>query len=350
MELQLDVNRLAPDRRAGSYTVDQMKAYARELGVSTAGNKPDLYKRLIDLLAPEGLPERRVASPPRRAASPPRRPTSPKTTAVTRPAAVLPVVTREKIPSPPPVLPIDENPRIDPGTPIDDFVSTVIKEQDSDKADEKEYLGYVRYLLDADDKYDIFARIYPQNTCENVSVRVEGTRAYIRPDPDDLQVCVKSAETADKSVAVRLSYQNHANSLWFDTKNKVINRYDPQVPGDEYGQSSVDTALRNLFAQYFTDYNYLGNTLEGHMCVQGVRHMGRRHKADYFCQDYSLLYAKRRAEGMSHEESAWDLVEKRDTILNELAELLRILSYKKRAELGRPVPAKYQALWPKAKK
>ena len=278
-------------------------------------------------------------------------PVSPKLPPVTtRPISPkLPIVPPEKskVKIPPiaiPELPQIEEEMIDPGTPVEDFISLVIKEQDADIAHEKEYLGYVRYLLNADNKYDIFARLYPETTCVSVDVRVEveSRRVLINPDPDDLIDCVYTAANKGKSVGVYLSYHNHANALWFDTAKKEINRYDPQAPGDARDQSIIDDLLRKELAQYFPDYNYLGNTLEDYMCIQGVREVGRRYKADYFCQDYSLLYDLRRAKGMSHEDAAWDLVEKRDQVLEELAELLRSLAYKKRQELGKQVPSQYR--------
>ena len=272
------------------------------------------------------------------------RPISPKIQPVALPITqIKPKVEIPRI-SIPKELPQVTEEMIDPGTPVEDFISLVIKEQDADIAHEKEYLGYVRYLLNADNKYDIFARLYPETTCVYVHVRVEieQRKVLIQPSPDDLVDCVYTAANKGKSVGVYLSYHNHANALWFDTTKKEINRYDPQAPGEARDQAVIDELLRNELAQYFPDYKYLGNTLEDYMCIQGVREVGRRYKADYFCQDYSLLYDLRRAQGMSHEEAAWNLVENRDKVLDELAELLRSLVYKKRSELGRQVPSRYR--------
>jgi hypothetical protein len=259
---------------------------------------------------------------------------------------------------------------IEVGTPVEQFIETVIFEQDADIAEEKEYLGYVKYLLDADIKYDVFARLHPEFTCEKVGLKVfyigskdrfrgeEGATFYgqlkandnieqgaairVYPSLTKLQMCVVAAESQNRSVAIYLEYENHANMIWIDTKNKIINRYDPQVPATERYQELLDVGIRVFFATTLPEYQYLGNTQEDFLCVQGIRGADRIHKSDYFCQDYSLLYAERRAKGMTHEEAAFDLVANADNILLELAELLRQLTYKKRLEIGKPVPRKYQ--------
>ncbi|CAH6420040.1 Hypothetical protein HVR_LOCUS1077 [uncultured virus] len=234
-------------------------------------------------------------------------------------------------------------------SPAEMFVDIVIKEQDADIMDEKEYLGYVRYLLNDQAKYDIFSRLFPNNTCGNVLVRMETVTSQaprIRPSEDALVNCIRAKETAVGSVAVNFSYQNHANLLWFDTTNKIINRYDPQVSGDERGQDTMDDTIRGRFELLFPDYVYLGNTLEDWQCVQGVRGTGRIYKSDYYCQDYSLLYAINRINGMSHEEAAFALVARGEDVLIDLAELLRALAYRIRAEMGKQIPERFQTWRP----
>jgi hypothetical protein len=284
------------------------------------------------VIPPRPVSPVRITLPPR-PVSPPRTVSPRRVIVPQRPVSPTRVTTPTQSPKP-----------VTPQTPIDDFVNTVIREQDADIPNEKEYQGYINYLLNAEDKYNIFARIYPDSTCLGVSVRVEVDARYvqIRPVPDSLVDCVYTAANRNRSVGVKLSYRNHANSLWFDTINLEINRYDPQVSGQERDQPIIDNLLRTELANLFPDYTYLGNTLEPEWCVQGIRSQGRRYKADYFCQDYSLLYDIRRAQGMTHEQAAWDLVEKRDTILEELRELLLTLAYRKRLELGRSIPVRYQ--------
>ena len=235
-------------------------------------------------------------------------------------------------------------PNID--SPVEIFVDTVIAEQNADIMEEKEYLGYVRYLLNDQSKYNIFSRLFPGSTCPNVTVRMETERSpspNITPSDNALVRCIHTKETAGGSVAVNFSYQNHANLLWFDTDNKIINRYDPQVAGDEYGQSIMDDTIRTKFELLLPEYIYLGNTLETWQCVQGVRGAGRTFKSDYYCQDYSLLYAINRIRGMSHEEAAFALVARGEDVLIDLAELLRALAYRIRSEMGKNIPERFVA-------
>lgn len=234
-------------------------------------------------------------------------------------------------------------PNID--SPAEMFVDIVIAEQDADKMDEKEYLGYVKYLLNDQSKYDIFSRIFPDNTCPGVLFRMETERTRaprIVPNERTFIDCVKNKEGKQASIAINFSYQNHANLLWFDTQNKIINRYDPQVAGDAHGQAIMDDTIREYLSTKFPEYVYLGNTLETWQCVQGVRGEGRTFKSDYYCQDYSLLYAINRINGMSHEEAAFALVARGEDVLIDLAELLRALAYKIRAEMGRTVPERFR--------
>ncbi len=254
---------------------------------------------------------------------------------------------------------------IQPGTPVEDFIQTVIFEQDADIAEEKEYQGYTRYLLNAENKFDIFARIHPEFACEKVIIIVgyignrngfygqEGTVFYgngtgagikVRPTDMDLQLCVVNAESVGRSVAIDLSYSGHPNMNWVDTVNKIIDRYDPQAPGWSVDQRNIDRGLTEFFEVTLPQYRYIGNELEDFMCIQGIRDIERIHKGDYFCQDYSLLYAERRIRGMNNKEAAFDLVANADNILLELAELLRQLTYKKRLELGKIVPPEYRLL------
>lgn len=158
---------------------------------------------------------------------------------------------------------INPIPNID--SPAEMFVDIVITEQDADKMDEKEYLGYVKYLLNDQSKYDIFSRIFPNNTCSGVIFRMETERAlapHITPNERTLIDCIRNKEVAGVSVAVSFSYQNHTNLLWFDTLNKMVNCYDPQVAGDSYSQAIMDDTIREYLSTRFPDYVYLGNILE----------------------------------------------------------------------------------------
>ena len=258
------------------------------------------------------------------------------------------VNTPPRINTPPRVntQPVQDAPIVIPqvDSPAETFVDIVIAEQDADIMDEKEYLGYVKYLLNNQSKYDIFTRIFPNNTCPGVIFRMDTERSRyptIRPSERNFIECIKNKETTGTSIAINFSYENHANLLWFDTLNRVINRYDPQVAGDAHGQAIMDDTIRTYLSDRFPEYVYLGNTLETWQCVQGVRGEGRNYKSDYYCQDYSLLYAINRINGMSHEEAAFALVSRGEDVLIDLAELLRALAYKIRAEMGRQVPERF---------
>src|SRR5690606_18642099 len=105
-------------------------------------------------------------------------------------------------------------------SPAETFVNLVIAEQDADIMEEKEYLGYVKYLLNDESKYNIFSRLFPNNTCGNILMRMETLYAktlIIHPNIDNLIQCIRNKEAIGGSVAVNFSYENHANMLWFDT-------------------------------------------------------------------------------------------------------------------------------------
>lgn len=237
-----------------------------------------------------------------------------------------------------PIAPNDDS-------PTETFVNIVIGEQDADTMDEKEYLGYVRYLLNDQNKYDVFSRLFPDNTCGGVRLRMEKTTSptmKITPNDQSLVSCIHSKEGQKASVAVNFSYENHANLIWFDTENKLINRYDPQVPGNDPGQDIMDDTIRAHLGKILPDYYYIGNTSEYWQCVQGVREQGRTFKGDYYCQDYSLLYAINRIYGLSNQAASFNLVSRGPDILVDLAELLRALAYKIRAEQGKEIPERFR--------
>jgi len=230
-------------------------------------------------------------------------------------------------------------------SPAETFVNIIIAEQDADIMEAKEYLGYVRYLLNDQSKYDVFSKLFPNNTCPGVIFRMETENSptpRIIPNERTLIDCIHAKEIQGGSIAVSFTYQNHANILWFDTTNKIINRYDPQISGDIYGQSIMDDTIRKYFENTFPNYIYLGNTLQEWQCVQGVRGEGRTFKSDYYCIDYSLLYAINRINGMSHEDAAFSLVTRGEDILVDLAELLRALAYRVRYEMGKEIPERFR--------
>lgn len=115
--------------------------------------------------------------------------------------------------------------------------------------------------------------------------------------------------------------------LWFDTKNKIINRFEPQRSNKSREQNLIDKSIRDLLLSSFLNYVYIGNIQKQKICVRRIRRK-LRHSTDNFCIEYSLLYVIRRIKRMSHEEAILDLINNVRNILDEITELLRRLVYK----------------------
>ena len=95
--------------------------------------------------------------------------------------------------------------------------------------------------------------------------------------------------------------------LWFDTINKIINRYNPI--DTQYGRSAkMDQTIQDHFERLLPAYTYIGNTLER------WRH-----------QDYSLLYAIKRIYGLSNTDALSDLIARERLNSQDLNELLLAL-------------------------
>ncbi len=251
--------------------------------------------------------------------------------------------------SPPKPNPIPAEMKAGPSTPRE-FARLIITEQDADKLGDKEYLGMVRYLLGSEDdfaKYQIFSHMYPDNTVPFL-IRVSdqsltpadedkvdtgngqwyqtddgyGARVKIMGgDEYKFFAAIEAKLTAKKGVGIFTTYNEHANMVWISPERQIW-RYEPATPAGGTEQRSIDSALRMFYQLYMPSFRYNPHRLELWQCVQGVRGRNRIHKSDYFCQDYSLLYLKRRAAGMSHEEAAFDMVAKGDSILQEIEELM----------------------------
>ena len=247
---------------------------------------------------------------------------------------------------------------------IEEFIDTVVEEQNSDRDGEKEYLGYIRWLFHNESPYDIFSRMHHEYTCEDVTLRVLSfgpvTKLYkesptdeiyhnaeygvvlrLNPSTEYFMQCIRAA--VNHSICISLSYEMHANMIWIDNHNLTIDRYDPQESADKPEQRIIDAGLSEFFNHILPDFHYLGNTLPDNLCVQAVRERGRKN-SDFFCQDYSLLYAERRAKGMSHTEAAQYLVNHANDMVPMVTELMRELVYRKRYELGKPIPSQYQKI------
>lgn len=123
------------------------------------------------------------------------------------------------------------------------------------------------------------------------------------------------------SLAVYLSYKQHAGMLWIDKQNRIIDRFDPYYCiNDESHQRYIDVALKEFFKQMIPDFQYVGNTLKPSQAIQKIR-SSKRKNSDNFCQDYGILYAIRRIHGMSNSQAAEHLVSMKNDLLNDIREL-----------------------------
>ena len=181
----------------------------------------------------------------------------------------------------------------------------------------------MRCTLSDRSKCEIFPRLFPSNACANVSLRMNGETSAVKVFPRDnaLVNCVRLKEVDGESVAISLLQRDRANILWFDTRDKIINRYDPIGPGSERGQDQVDDTLREYLVSLLPEYTYLGNNLGSRQCVQNITD----HGTEYYCIDYTLLYAINRIRGMRHEDAASALVDRGEDIMFDLAELFHNL-------------------------
>ena len=124
------------------------------------------------------------------------------------------------------------------------------------------------------------------------------------------------------SLAIYLSYKNHAGMIWIDKQGKVINRYDPYFTNSDTDQKAIDNALEDFFSEFLPNCSYLGLNLSESELVQRIRSKTRKH-SDNFCQDYGILYAIRRVCGMSHQEAARHMVQMKSYILEDVKQLMR---------------------------
>lgn len=145
----------------------------------------------------------------------------------------------------------------------------------------------------------------------------------IHPQESNLVQCLNDARVEPNGLY--LYFEEHSNIIWIDPIKKEIYRYDPQISGYSQEAHYIDNALTSFFAEILPDFIYRGNTLSWFDCIQCVRKK-ERGNLDCFCQEYTLLYARNRLNGMSHYEAAEDLVVNRDNILDEIDNLYFYLS------------------------
>lgn len=206
-------------------------------------------------------------------------------------------------------------------------VKNMVALQDLDTVDKDQkyaawstYYTWLEAVLKGQDKVIIFARLHPENICaEDIYLDVDSSKVIVRKNL--LITCVKQAEISGKSIGVILGYREHCNILWFNTKEKTIDRFEPQIPRGYRDQKDIDDLIRVFLRDYFPNYVYMGNVQDADMCPQRIRRK-LRISSDAFCSEYSMLYAIRRIRGMSHLEAIFDLIQKINTIPNEVEKLL----------------------------
>jgi hypothetical protein len=210
-------------------------------------------------------------------------------------------------------------------------------ETSSNIMDKKEYSEYAKYLLNNQNKYNMFTRLYPDNTCHNILFHMDNETSlfpHVTPNMNTFFNCVRNKEKLGISIAINFSYGKNVGILWFDAVNKIINRFDPKSSGDDYNQSVMDDNIRTYISEIFPHYSYLGNTLNMSQCIYTLHnYKSNNYNSDYYCQDYSLLYATNRIQGMNHEDAASNLISRGDNIHSDLEQLLYLLTYKIRSEL-----------------
>lgn len=219
-------------------------------------------------------------------------------------------------------------------SPVENVVSTL-----DSPIREEEYLGYLRYLLDGQNKYEIFTRIFPQNTCSRVKILMNSKfEIVVSPLEKVLRNSILHKELAKMSFVINFVYVENTNILWMDVNSRTIVRYDPNNSAGDNIQTKIDESLRTFFNRFCPMYNYLGNILSPNECIKSVD----SYKNSHNCQDYALLYAVQRIHGLSHDQAARLLSQKGDSLKKDVTDLLTALSYKVRDEVGKPVPVQFK--------
>lgn len=209
------------------------------------------------------------------------------------------------------------------------LIDYILNEEEENIFDESD-IQNLQYLLNDTSKYRLFSRIFPENTCNDVIIKLNNNNIEVND-----KLLVKCINSKSGSIAVNLvtDKNTNMNMIYFDTENEIINRYDPKIPGYESYQDIIDDRLREYLTNLFPDYEYLGNTLEEWQCVS----------SKFNCQDICLLYTLNRINGMDHEQAAYSLSSDKD-IQSSINNLILSLSYRLRSEISKPIPAEYSYL------
>lgn len=264
---------------------------------------------------------------------------------------------------------------------VNDLIEEIIESEDSD-IEKPKFSHLVKELLNGELKYNVFAKMYPDHSCYDMFIRLEniGTHADYLKHPSQYngkwygngghygaEICIYSgknnlwsciSETSCRrkqpgdelilktrmktilnlnekktcgSLAIYLSYLNHAGMLWVDKQNKQVDRYDPYYCGVKSNiiktkfdreQIIIDIALKEFFREMTPNFEYKGNVLSEMETIQKQRSNFRKY-SDNFCQDYGILYAIRRIHGMSNIEAASHMVSMKSYILEDIRQLLQ---------------------------
>jgi hypothetical protein len=149
-----------------------------------------------------------------------------------------------------------------------------------------------------------------------------GGRVQIEPnDPDKFIEMIADHIKSGHGVGIYTTYNRQINVIWISA-DKEINRYEPQFPGGDYEQRSIDGGLSGLFSIFLPEYTYKPHRLEKWQCCYNPD------TNDIQVEDYVTLYTVRRIKGMSHHDTVTNLIVEGDGLVSENTWLSRKLNSK----------------------
>ena len=150
-----------------------------------------------------------------------------------------------------------------------------------------------------------------------------GARVLIEPnEPDKFIEIIAQRIKSQHGVSIYTTYNRQINVIWI-TADKEIYRYEPQVPGGDYEQRSIDGGLCGMFSSFLPGYTYMPHRLEAWQCPYNPDDT-----TGLQCEDYTVLYVIRRIKGLDHHQAVTDLVVKGDELVAENAWLSQKLNHK----------------------
>lgn len=192
-----------------------------------------------------------------------------------------------------------------------------IKDRDVSLMNEKLYTRRINLtysLFNTVSLHEAFSRKHEELCMSTVIWLLENGEIEIHNN--NMDTCLADASYAPNSFY--LYFKGHSNIIWCDASKREIHRYDPQFPSSAY--PSIDEIMGDYWRHVLPNYTYKGNSLQSNECIQAVRG-GERGYIDCFCQEYTLLYANNRLNGMNHHQAAYDLIRGRKSILRRIEEL-----------------------------